>query len=348
MRFGYALTGGVLIAASTFLLASAALMPGTWLPSFRSDITDNAYVRGEITPISPKISGYLVEVLVQDNQAVKRGDILFRVDDTDFKAKVLQAEAQLAADNAAIENLDSEIELQKAVVRQANAALQGADAEAYRAKRDFDRATNLSQSGSGSGANVDTTQAASLRADAAVAAAQANVEASRRQVHVFETKRPQLLAAISSAEAAVKLAQFDLDGTIVRSPEDGWVGARQAQLGQYVKPGGLLIPFVSDDVWVVANFKETQLPEISIGQEVSIDFDGIDAPSFKGHVESLSPASGAQFALLPPDNATGNFTRIVQRVPVRIGVDPGQQKREQLRPGMSAMVRLLKERRPAQ
>jgi membrane fusion protein (multidrug efflux system) len=185
MRFGYALTGGVLIAASTFLVASAALMPGAWLPSFRSDITDNAYVRGEITPISPKISGYLVEVLVQDNQAVKRGDILFRVDDTDFKAKVLQAQAQLAADNAAIENLDSEIELQKAVVRQSNAALQGANAEAYRAKRDFDRATNLSQSGSGSGANVDTTQAASLRADAAVAAAEANVEASRRQVHVF-------------------------------------------------------------------------------------------------------------------------------------------------------------------
>ncbi len=343
MKFGYALTGGVLVAASTFLVAAAALVPGDWLPSLRSDSTDNAYVRGEITPISPKISGYLVKVLVQDNQAVKSGDVLFQIDDTDFKAKVLQAQAQLSADKAATDNLDSEIDLQKAVVRQTNAALQGANAEAYRAKRDFDRATNLSTSGSGSEANVDLTQAASLRADAAVAAAQANVEAARRQVHVFETKRPQLLAAISAAEAAVKLAEFDLDGTTVRSPENGWVGARQAQVGQYVKPGSLLIPFVSNDVWVVANFKETQLPRIKLGQEVEVVFDGVDAPAFKGHVESLSPASGAQFALLPPDNATGNFTRIVQRVPVRIGIDPGQPKRDQLRPGMSATIRLSKD-----
>ena len=158
---------------------------------------------------------------------------------------------------------------------------------------------------------------------------------------VLETQRPQLEADIDAAVAALKLAEIDLENTLVRSPSDGWVGERQARVGQYVRPGTLLIAVIPQDFWVVANFKETQIPAMQSGDGVAISIDGIPGIDFMGHVESLSPASGAQFALLPPDNATGNFTRIVQRIPVKITFDPNQPGLDRLRPGMSAVVSLV-------
>ncbi|MET0531844.1 MAG: HlyD family secretion protein, partial [Microvirga sp.] len=166
------------------------------------------------------------------------------------------------------------------------------------------------------------------------------VAAARRQMDVLESQRPQLHADIDAAAAALRLAEIELENTAIRSPSDGWVGERQARVGQYVRPGTLLLAIVPEDVWVVANFKETQIPDLHIGDSVSVAIDGIPGAGFRGRLESFSPASGAQFALLPPDNATGNFTRIVQRIPVKITLDPGQAGLENLRPGMSAVVAL--------
>nr|WP_287259591.1 HlyD family secretion protein [Mesorhizobium sp.] len=173
-----------------------------------------------------------------------------------------------------------------------------------------------------------------------MAEAQANLAAARQQMHVLETQRPQLDADIAAAAAALTLAEIELASAVVRSPADGWVGERQARVGQYVRAGTLLVAVVPRNFWVVANFKETQIPALRIGDSVAISIDAIPGREFRGRVESFSPASGAQFALLPPDNATGNFTRIVQRIPVKITLDAGQPDLDRLRPGMSAVVAL--------
>jgi membrane fusion protein, multidrug efflux system len=218
--------------------------------------------------------------------------------------------------------------------------VQGAEADANRAARDYARTHELSGRGWASQSRSDQTEADHLRARAKIAEAEANEAAARRQMEVLETQRPQLEADIAAAAAALRLAEIELENTAVRSPADGRVGERQARVGQYVRAGTLLVAVVPRDVWVIANFKETQIPALRIGDEMAISVDGIPGTEFKGRVESLSPASGAQFALLPPDNATGNFTRIVQRIPVKITFDPGQPSLDQLRPGMSAVVAL--------
>lgn len=333
MKLSTAAIFGVIIASA----ATAGAAYG-FIGSKTKTSTDNAYVRGDVTPISAKVSGYIVEVAIHDNQEVKAHDVLFRIDDVDFKAKVAQARAALDSRKAAVVNLDSRLLLQRASIQQAQASLLGVTAEADRSARDLSRTQELNRGGWASQARSEQVLSSSQQAAAKVGEAEANVAAANRQIQVIESQRPQLLADIEAAEAALRLSQFDLDGTVVRAPVDGWVGERQARLGQYVRPGSLLVPLVSRDIWVVANFKETQLPHMRVGSSVIVSADGVPGVSFRGHVESLSPASGAQFALLPPDNATGNFTRIVQRIPVRIAFEDGQQDLDQLRPGMSAVV----------
>jgi membrane fusion protein (multidrug efflux system) len=328
------------VAICGILIASAASAGAAYgfIGFSDSTSTDNAYVRGDVTPISAKISGYVVEVGVHDNQQVRAHDLLFRIDDVDFEAKVAQARAALESRKTAVGNLDSRLALQRATIKQAQALVAGANAEAERSSRDLTRTQELNRGGWASQARSEQVLSSSQQASAKVAEAQANLTAANRQIEVIESQRPQLLADIQAAEATLRLAQFDLEGTVVRAPVDGWVGERQARIGQYVRPGSLLIALVSRDIWVVANFKETQLPLIGVGSEVSVTADGVPGAKFRGSVESLSPASGAQFALLPPDNATGNFTRIVQRIPVRIALAPEQSGRDRLRPGMSAVV----------
>jgi membrane fusion protein (multidrug efflux system) len=328
---------GIAIAGAAFA-AFSPIASGRLVASWRPTSTDNAYVHGDITPISPKISGYIVEAAVRDNQTVKAGEVLFRIDDTDYRARVNQAEASVAARRAMLVNLTSRIELQHAVIGQALAALQAADADATRAKNDFNRVKPLTARGFASYAMRDQAEADDLRSSAKVAEAKANVDAAYRQADVLKTERPELQADIDSAEAALALARIDLESTLIRSPADGRTGERQARLGQYVRPGTLLVPLVARNAWVVANFKETQIPQVHVGGDVSLSVDGVPGVSFRGKVESVSPASGAQFALLPPDNATGNFTRILQRVPVKITIDPAQPGFDDLRPGMSAIA----------
>ncbi len=336
----------LLVAGTVFAAASTSLAPGRWFTALQSPSTDNAYVRGDVTPISPRISGYIVEVGVQDNQAVKAGDVLFRIDDSDYRARVDEAAAGVATRRALLVNLASRIGLQHAVIEQAVAALQGAEADATRASREFERTQKLNKSGWASQSVRDRTEAEHLQARAKIAEAQANLAAARQQMGVLETQRPQLEADIAAAAAALKLAEIELANTIVRSPADGWVGERQARVGQYVRAGTLLVAVVPQDFWVVANFKETQISALRIGDSIAISIDAIPGTMFKGRVESLSPASGAQFALLPPDNATGNFTRIVQRIPVKIALDAGQPDLDRLRPGMSAAVAVSSANQP--
>jgi membrane fusion protein, multidrug efflux system len=331
---------GLLVSGAVFGATLTAMEPGQWAPPLRSTSTDNAYVRGDVTPLSPRVSGYVTDVLIEDNQAVKAGEVLFRIDDRDYRARVDQAAAGVATRKAMLGNLASRIELQRSVIEQAAAALQGAEADANRAERDFARISELTGQGWVSQSRNDQVTADHLRARAKIAEATANVAAAKRQMDVLESQRPELQADVEAATAALRLAQIELDNTVVRSPSDGWVGERQARVGQYVRPGTLLLAVVPRHFWVVANFKETQIPAMKAGDSVSIKVDGIPQGKFSGRIASFSPASGAQFALLPPDNATGNFTRIAQRIPVKITFDGSQQGLDRLRPGMSATVAL--------
>jgi membrane fusion protein (multidrug efflux system) len=332
--------GGLAVAATVFLTASTAMTPGRWIAPLNSTSTGNAYVQGDVTPISPKISGYITEVAVRDHQAVKAGDLLFRIDDSDYRARVSQAAAGVTTRRAMLGNLASRIEQQRAVIEQAIAALRGSEAEAHRAALDLARFRELTARNFVSQARLDQAEAEHLRNRASVAQAAASVAAARGQLDVLQSQRPQLLAEIDAALAALRLAEIEHENTLVRSPSDGRVGEREARVGQYVRPGTLLVALVPHQFWVVANFKETQIAAMEVGDAVTISVDGIRGTAFSGRVESLSPASGAQFALLPPDNATGNFTRIVQRIPVKITFDTGQPGLEHLRPGMSAAVAL--------
>lgn len=331
---------GLAVAGVVFIAAFTSLAPARWITTALSTSTGDAYVTGDVVPISPKISGYLVEVNIRDNQPVKAGDVLFRIDDSDYRASEEQASAAVASRRAILDNLASQIELQNATVEQALAAQRGAEAEAHRTAANFTRIRELAGRGWVSQAVRDQAEADDLQAHAKVAGTRANVAAARRQEDVLVSQRPRLLADIDAAVAADALARIALENTVVRAPSDGWVGARQARVGQYVRPGTLLVAIVPEHVWIVANFKETQIPAVRVGYSVRISIDGIPGTTFSGRVDSLSPASGAQFALLPPDNATGNFTRIVQRIPVKITLDANQPGLDHLRLGMSATVAL--------
>ena len=307
----------VIFAGAAYALVGAGRAPGT----------GNAYVRGDVTPVSTKVPGLVAEVRVTDNQEVRAGDILFRIDDRDYRARVDQARAELAARRAAVVRLDRSLALQHAAVAESAAGLAGARAEASLAGRELTRIATLRRDGWVTRARGDEAVAASAKADAAVGGAEAALTASRRQSGVVESQRPLLLADIDSAEAALRLAEIDLESTVVRAPADGRVAERQARKGQYVRPGTQLIALVSTDVWIVANFKETELRGMRVGEPVDVVADALPSRTFAGEVQSLSPASGAQFALIPPDNATGNFTRIVQRIPIRSRSGPARQGR---------------------
>lgn len=334
MKLSKSAAGAVLVATLIFTGSAYALVAERTTQG-----TDNAYVRGDVTPISAKVGGYVAEVLVADNQPVRAGDILYRIDDADYRARVDQARAVLDARRSSIVNLDSRLALQHAAIAQAKASLRGVRAEEERSSSELVRISALRRDGWVTQARSEEAIAGSERATAGRAGAEAALAAAHQQVGVIESQRALLIADVHAAEAALRLAQIDLDSTIIRAPTDGRVAERQARKGQYVRPGTQLIALVSNDVWVVANFKETQLQHMRPGDAVSIIADAVPGRVFAGRVESLSPASGAQFALLPPDNATGNFTRIVQRIPIRIGLEPGQARQAELRPGMSVTVR---------
>jgi membrane fusion protein, multidrug efflux system len=300
------------------------------------ETTDDAYVKADSTIISPKVSGYIAQVLVGDNEPVKAGQLLARIDDRDFRTALDQAQADVAASEAAVRNLDAQIALQQPIIEQGTADISAAEANLKFAQEEQERYDGLMKTGSGTIQRAQQTDAALREKVAQLQHGKSALLAAQRKVDVLTTDRAKAVAQLDHARAVAQQAALNLSYTEISAPVDGTVGARSLRVGQYVQAGTQLMAVVPlDAVYVVANFKETQLTNVRNGQPVEVQIDGFHATTLRGHVDSLSPASGLEFALLPPDNATGNFTKIVQRVPVKIVLDD-HSLTGLLRPGMSA------------
>jgi len=298
--------------------------------------TDDAYVKADSTIISPKVSGYIAQVLVGDNQPVKAGQLLAGIDDRDFKAALDQAHADVAASEAAVRNLEAQIALQQPIIEQGTADVAAAEANLQFAQEEQVRYDGLMKTGSGTIQRAQQTDAALREKIAQLQHGKSGLLAAQRKVDVLTTERAKAVAQLDRARAVEAQAALNLSYTKITAPVEGTVGARSLRVGQFVQAGTQLmavVPLVG--VYVVANFKETQLTHVRNGQPVEIQIDSFHGTKLRGHVDSLSPASGLEFALLPPDNATGNFTKIVQRVPVKIVLDD-HTLTGLLRPGMSA------------
>jgi len=298
--------------------------------------TDDAYVKADSTIVSPKVSGYISQVLVGDNQPVKAGQVLARIDDRDFRTALEQAQADVAGSEAAVRNFDAQLALQQPIIEQGTADVAAAQANLKFAQEERARYDELMKSGSGTIQRAQQTDAALREKTAQVQHSQSGLLAAQRKVDVLTTDRARAVAQLDHARAVAQQAALNLSYTQITAPVDGTVGARSLRVGQFVQAGTQLMAVVPlDAVYVVANFKETQLTNVRNGQPVEIRIDSFSSTRLRGHVDSLSPASGLEFALLPPDNATGNFTKIVQRVPVKIALDDHSLS-GLLRPGMSA------------
>ena len=313
--------------------------------------TDNAYVQGDIAVLSAQVDGHVAAIRVTDNQFVHTGDPLIELDGATWRAALAQAEASLAEATAAMTTLREQIAAQDAQIEVTNAQAAQAQAEQDRTLADSKRYDTLSSQGFASRQTYEKAVADQRKAVAILTAARAETLAAQCQKSVLEAQLLQAGARRAQAEATVDRARTDLRNTVIRAPFDGIVGNRAAQLGQYVRPGQQLIAVAPPPqrLWVVANFKETQLHGVANGQPVSITVDALPGLELKGHVESLAPATGSLFSLLPPENATGNFTKIVQRVPVRVALDGSEAaKLALLRPGLSVEAEIDTRRDPTQ
>ncbi|WP_349960803.1 HlyD family secretion protein [Rhizobium sp. ZPR3] len=298
--------------------------------------TDDAYVQADNSSIAPKISGYLAEVLVKDNETVKAGQPLARIDDRDFRAALDQAKADVAAAQATILAEQASLDIQQSTIAAARATLDVDKANETFAEQNNKRYASLASNGY---AAVQTAQQAASQiaaAQASIVRDTATLEGAVKQVALLKAQIGQATAALQKSQAVQHQAELNLSYATIMAPVDGTVGNRTLRIGQYVQAGTQLMSLVpTDQAYVVANYKETQLTNVHAGQPVDIEVDMFPGKVFHGHVDSLAPASGQEFALLPPDNATGNFTKVVQRIPVRIALDPQTMNGGELRPGMS-------------
>lgn len=334
MPFPRAMLAGLLL-----LIAVPAAVAYWWFAVHFVESTDNAYVRGDVTAISPGAGGEIVRVWVRENQQVAPGDVLVSIDAGPYKARLAQAQAQLAVSDAALKSLAEQLNLQDVMVREAEAGLNAADAEYERAGNEFKRMNSLGDQGYAARQGIENTQAARRSADAGVLKARASVDASRQRKVALAADLERLRAERDVAEAAVSLAQLDLAYTEVKAPVAGVVADLMAKPGLRVREGARLLTLVPlDRLWVEANFKETQIERMVPGQPVDIVADAFSDQPLVGSIESLAPASGSEFALLPPENASGNFTKVVQRVPVRIALPAQHALTGRLRPGLSVNV----------
>ncbi|WP_186266954.1 HlyD family secretion protein [Burkholderia gladioli] len=304
--------------------------------SSSSEATNDAYVTADYTVVAPRVAGQITRLLVEDNQVVHQGQILAQIDDRDYRAAVASAQANVAMAKAAIDNASTSIVQQQSVIEQANAALAAARASYTFARADYSRYTDLASRGAGSVQNAQQAQSRINTAQADVARSQAAVQAARQQVAVLQSVRNRAQAALEQASAALDTARLNLSWTHIVAPVDGMVGQRSVRLGAYVTAGTPLLAVVPlQRAYVVANFQETQLTSVRRGQPANIRVDTFPGAVLHGTVDSLAPATGLTFAPFAPDNATGNFTKIVQRIPVKILLHPGQPELERLRVGMS-------------
>jgi membrane fusion protein (multidrug efflux system) len=358
-------TSAIVLALAVALIVTITRNWNGWEGARAEQATNDAYVRGDLTPLSTKISGIVREVKVNDYQVVHKGDVLVQLDDDDYRAQVAQAAAAVEAAKAALENNRRQRELQDAKIERALAGIDDANAEIKAAEAGKDAVSadltrtrlertrqealiksnaTTQQTVEGAVANEEryAAQAASRDADLAQAHALLSSNASatkaeRRSKAVLESQEDQLVADLHAKEAALTAAEVNLGYTHIVAPADGTVGERQVRPGQLVSPGTQVLAFVDITRWVAANFRETQLTNIRTGDPAEVRVDVYPGQVIKGRVLEIAPASGSQFALLPPDNATGNFTKVIQRVPVKIALDSSPLT-SQLRPGLSAVV----------
>ncbi len=352
------------------LLAGAVVFTITrnwnsWEGGRVEQVTDDAYVRGNLTPLSTKVAGIVRDVRVSDYQQVHKGDLIVELEDDDYKAQVAQASAAVEAGKAAIENNRRQRELQdskidkalagidqaKAQITAAEAGIAAVQADVVRTQDERTRQESLFQTRSTTQQKVEqavadeqrfAAQSASRKADLEQAKTmlrsnESSAEAERRTKSVLESQDMQLIADLHAKEAALTAAKVNLGYTTIEAPSDGTVGERQVRPGQLVSPGTQVIPFVDKIKWVVANYRETQLTNMKVGDPAEIRIDAYPGKTFRGKVIEIAPASGSQFALLPPDNATGNYTKVVQRIPVKIAFDD-ESAATSLQPGLSVIA----------
>jgi len=352
------------------LLAAAVVFTITrnwnsWEGGRIEQVTDDAYVRGNLTPLSTKVAGIVRDVKVSDYQQVHKGDLIVELEDDDYKAQVAQASAAVEAGKAAIENNRRQRELQdskidkalagidqaKAQITAAEAGIAAVQADVVRTQDERTRQEGLFQTRSTTQQKVEqavadeqrfAAQSASRKADLEQAKTmlrsnELSAEAERRTKSVLESQDMQLVADLHAKEAGLTAAKVNLGYTTIEAPSDGTVGERQVRPGQLVSPGTQVIPFVDRVKWVVANYRETQLTNMKVGDPVEIRIDAYPGKTFRGKVIEIAPASGSQFALLPPDNATGNYTKVVQRIPVKIAFDD-ESVATSLQPGLSVIA----------
>jgi membrane fusion protein (multidrug efflux system) len=340
------------------LVLGAAVLVGAggyaWINAAKASVTtDNAYVKADVTVVAPRVRGHVAEVLVADNQPVKAGQVLVRLDPDEYAARVAAAEGDLAmadaavsAAMAALDRLGSEEAAAMSRVREAESSVRAADAEVRRARADWDRYDSLLKTGYVPRREADRVETEALAAAAAADRSRAGLSYSRSQLAETSDRRGERLAAVAQARAqreraaaTLELARQDQSHAEIRAPLDGVVGDRQANVGDYVQPGSrLLVLSPMNHVYVTANFKETQTARMLRGQVAKVKVDALPGVTLKARVESFAPGTGSEFALLPFEPGVGNFTKIVQRVPVRLRFDPGQPEVAKLRPGLSARV----------
>jgi membrane fusion protein (multidrug efflux system) len=331
---------GLIAAVVVALLGGGAYFGHYWWTAGRYMVsTDDAYVGARNATLSPKVSGYISEVAIEDNATVKAGDVIARIDDGDYKLAVETAKDQVAVQKATIDRLDKQVAAQLANVEQAKAQLNSAKAGAIKADQDLKRQQDLAAKQVNSRQSLDQAQAAYDQAVAAVQASDAAVKTAAVNVDVIKAQKEEAARTLKQYETAQAKAERDLSFTVIRAPFDGVMGNRAMQVGDWVQPTQRLASLVPlEAVYVDANFKETQVNRLKPGQPVTISIDALAGKEIEGRVESFAPASGSVFSLLPPDNATGNFTKIVQRLPVRIHIPLAVTEQAVLRPGMSVVV----------
>ncbi|WP_110950648.1 HlyD family secretion protein [Pseudomonas bohemica] len=332
----------ILLSVGAAIVIGAVIVGLHWWTVGRFlESTDDAYVGGDVTVIGPRVPGYITELKVVDNQFVHAGDLLVKIDDRDYVAALNKADGAVAAEQALLANLDATEQLQHAVISQAKAGIDAANAETVRSRDDQVRYQVLSGRSAVSVESFQRADATYKTAQANGAKARASMLASQRQLDVISTQKQQARAALEQARAERDMARLTVGYTELRAPVDGVIGNRRARVGAYAAAGTQLLSVVpATGLWVDANFKEDQLTRMRPGQAVSIEADVLPGQVFHGHLDSLAPATGSQFSVLPPENATGNFTKIVQRVPVRVYLDGEDGKLGKLRPGLSVIAKV--------
>jgi len=330
----------IFLGIAGFFITAGLIYTLLWFTHFRYyQSTDNAYVESDISVISPKVTGYLASVNVQENTFVHAGDVLAKIEPRDFEIALSQAEARAESQKAAVATTVEQIAAAEANAESADAAVISAEAQARRARTDYARYQKLAKESFASKQKLDSARADTQSADAALNAARAKAASAKAQVAVLQAQKVEAEAQMKQADANLEQAKRDLDYTVIRAPIDGVIGNRHMDVGQLVQPGAQLASLVAlPHVYIEANFKETQIENIRIGQTATIVADAYPDQEITGTVESFSPASGQIFSLLPAENATGNFTKVVQRVPVRIAVPDDNALKGLLRPGLSVTV----------